>query len=62
LIIIHKYIDRALSGTNYKRPEFQQMIEDSKKPDFNYVLAYQTDRFARNRYDSATYKTKLKKE
>lgn len=59
LIILHEYIDRALSGT--KRPEFQQMIEDSKKRDFNYVLVYQLDRFARNRYDSATYKAKLKK-
>lgn len=61
LIILHEYIDRALSGTNDKRPEFQQMIEDSKKRDFNYVLVYQLDRFARNRYDSATYKAKLKK-
>lgn len=61
LIILPEYIDRALSGTNDKRPEFQQMIEDSKKRDFNYVLVYQLDRFARNRYDSATYKAKLKK-
>ena len=61
LIILDEYIDRALSGTNDKRPEFQQMIEDSKKRDFNYVLVYQLDRFARNRYDSATYKAKLKK-
>ena len=37
------------------------MIEDSKKRDFNYVLVYHLDRFARNRYDSATYKAKLKK-
>lgn len=62
LIILHEYIDRALSGTNDKRPKFQQMIEDSKKRDFNYVLVYQLDRFARNRYDSATYKAKLKKK
>ena len=37
------------------------MIEDSKKGDFDFVLVYQLDRFARNRYDSATYKAKLKK-
>ena len=37
------------------------MIEDSKKKAFKYVLVYQLDRFARNRYDSATYKAKLKK-
>ena len=37
------------------------MIEDSKKKNFDYVLVYQLDRFARNRYDSANYKAKLKK-
>ena len=44
-----------------KRPEFLRMIEDSKKKTFDYVLVYQLDRFARNRYDSANYKAKLKK-
>lgn len=61
LRITHEYIDRALTGTTDKRPEFLQMIEDSKKKGFAYVLVYQLDRFARNRYDSATYKAKLKK-
>lgn len=61
LVVVHEYIDRALSGTSDKRPEFQRMIEDSKKKEFDYVLVYQLDRFARNRYDSATYKAKLKK-
>ena len=37
------------------------MIDDSKKKTFDYVLVYQLDRFARNRYDSANYKAKLKK-
>ncbi len=61
LRITHEYIDRALTGTTDKRPEFLQMIEDSKRKGFAYVLVYQLDRFARNRYDSATYKAKLKK-
>lgn len=59
--VIGEYIDRALTGTTDKRPEFLRMIEDSKKKTFKYVLVYQLDRFARNRYDSATYKAKLKK-
>ena len=59
--IVGEYIDRALSGTNDNRPEFQRMITDSSKRQFQAVLVYQLDRFARNRYDSATYKTKLKK-
>ncbi len=61
LHIIHEYIDRDLTGTTDKRPDFLQMIEDSKKKAFQFVIVYQLDRFARNRYDSAIYKSKLKK-
>lgn len=61
LLVVAEYIDRALTGTTDKRPEFLRMIEDSKKKNFDYVLVYQLDRFARNRYDSANYKAKLKK-
>ena len=59
--IVGQYIDRALTGTNDNRAQFQKMIADSNKKMFNGVLVYQLDRFARNRYDSATYKAKLKK-
>ena len=60
--VIAEYIDRALSGTTDNRPQFLKMIEDSNKKHFDGVLVYQLDRFARNRYDSATYKAKLKKK
>lgn len=59
--IVGEYIDRALTGMNDKRGEFQRMIADSEKKGFQYVIVYQLDRFARNRYDSATYKARLKK-
>lgn len=60
--IINSYIDRALSATKNieKRESFQQMIKDSKKRNFQAIIVYKLDRFARNRYDSATYKAKLK--
>ena len=54
--IVKNYFDNEI-----KRPEFLRMIENSKKKNFDYVLVYQLDRFARNRYDSANYKAKLKK-
>lgn len=60
LTIIRIYADRALSGTNDKRPDFQQMIQDSKKLQFKYVIVYSLDRFARNRQDSAIYKRQLR--
>ena len=58
--IIGEYIDRAISGTTANRPEFQRMIADSKYKTFQAVIVYKLDRFARNRYDSAMYKSKLK--
>jgi len=60
--VIAEYIDRATTGTEAdNRPQFQHMIADSAKRQFLGVLVYQLDRFARNRYDSATYKARLKK-
>ena len=58
--IVEQYIDRATTGTNDKRPEFQCMIADSASGRFESVLVYKLDRFARNRYDSALYKKKLR--
>lgn len=58
--IVGQYIDRALTGRNDDRPDFQRMISDAKKKAFEYVIVYKLDRFARNRYDSAIYKHKLK--
>lgn len=60
ITIIDTYIDRAFSGTNDNRPAFQKMIADSKSRNFEAVLVYKLDRFARNRYDSAVYKAQLK--
>lgn len=60
IVIIEEYIDRAISGTTDHRPQFQRMINDCKHLDIDYVIVYKLDRFARNRYDSAIYKAKLK--
>lgn len=61
ITIVGSYIDRALTGKTDARPQFQKMIADSSKQLFDIVIVYTLDRFARNRYDSATYKAKLKK-
>lgn len=60
-IIVKRYIDRATTASKdtEKRTEFLQMIEDSEKKMFDAVLVYKLDRFSRNRYDSAIYKSKL---
>ncbi len=59
--IVGTYIDRALSAKTDNRPDFQKMIKDSAKKQFNNIIVWKLDRFARNRYDSAHYKSILKK-
>ena len=61
ITIIGNYIDRAMSARTADRPDFQRMINDSEKHLFDVILVWKLDRFARNRYDSAIYKSKLKK-
>ena len=61
ITILRHYIDRAFSAKTDNRPEFQNMIKDSGKRLFDMIIVWKLDRFARNRYDSARYKTALKK-
>ena len=59
--VVGTYIDRALSAKTDNRPDFQKMIKDSAKKQFDCVIVWKLDRFARNRYDSAHYKAILRK-
>ena len=60
-LIVETYVDEAKSATSDKRPAFQQMIKDSDKKLFDVLLVHKQDRFSRNRYDSAMYKNRLKR-
>lgn len=60
LTVVGEYIDRAISGTTDERPDFQRMIADAPKKQFQRILVWKLDRFARSRYDSAIYKHQLK--
>lgn len=60
IILIKTYIDEARSGTSDNREAFQKMIFDAAKKEFDVVIVHKLDRFARDRYDSAIYKKKLK--
>ena len=62
ITIVKHYIDRAVSAKTDNRPQFQQMIKDSERGIFDVIIVWKLDRFARNRYDSARYKTQLKQE
>lgn len=60
--VVRIYADRALSGKRAdNRPEFQQMILDSARGEFDVVIVWKIDRFSRDKYDSVIYKSKLSK-
>ncbi len=38
ILILNTYIDRAMTGTNDNRPDFQRMLKDSSRHEWDYVL------------------------
>ncbi len=60
ILILDTYIDRAMTGTNDNRPDFQRMIKDSYRKEWDYILVYKLDRFSRDKYATAIHKRTLK--
>ena len=60
--LIAEFKDEAISGKTDDRADFQNMISQLLKGNLtvDYVLVHKFNRFARNKYDSALYKKKLK--
>lgn len=60
--LIAEFKDEAISGKTDDREDFQNMISQLLKGNLavDYVLVHKFNRFARNKYDSALYKKKLK--
>ena len=59
IVILDTYIDRAMTGTNDNRPDFQRMIKDSAEKRWNFILVYKLDRFSRNKFESVINRKKL---
>lgn len=59
--IVKTYCDEAISGKTTDRPQFRRMIADAEKSLWTRVYVYKLDRFARNRYDAAMNRSKLRK-
>lgn len=60
ILMVDTYIDRAMTGTNDLRPDFQRMIKDSNKRQWNFVIVYKLDRFSRDKYETTIHKHTLK--
>ena len=58
--LVGTYADRHITGRTDRRPEFQKMISDAEAGLFDVLVVYTTDRFSRDKYDSAIYKRQLK--
>jgi len=61
LTIIHEYCDRAQTGRNDNREQFQLMLADASKHIFDALIVWKTDRIGRNKEEIALNKYYLKK-
>ena len=61
LTIIHEYCDRAQTGRNDNREQFQLMLADAAKHAFDALIVWKTDRIGRNKEEIALNKYHLKK-
>ncbi len=59
LKVLRVYADKALSGRTDKRPQFQRMMRDAEKREFGIVIAYKSNRIARNMLQALQYEAKL---
>ena len=60
IVILDSYIDRAMTGTNDNRTDFQRMMKDSAKKPWDLILVYKLDRFSRNKYEMAIHRKTLR--
>jgi DNA invertase Pin-like site-specific DNA recombinase len=60
MMVVDTYIDRAMTGTNDNRNDFQRMLKDAQKKAWDVVLVYKLDRFSRNKYEMAIHKKTLR--
>ena len=49
------YVDNGWTGTNFSRPEFQRMMDDSKRGRINCIVVKDFSRFGRNYVETGYY-------
>lgn len=54
-VVYHTYIDNGLTGTNFHRPGFQQMLSDIEAGYINCVIVKDLSRLGRNSIDTGYY-------
>ena len=59
ITIVQVYADKAVSGRTDRRSSFQRMLKDAEGGGFDVVIAYKSNRIARNMLSALTYESKL---
>lgn len=59
LKVVDVYSDSAISGKTDKRAAFQRMLRDAEKGKFQVVVAYKSNRIARNMFNAMQYEVRL---
>ncbi len=62
ITVLGVYADKHISGTDFeRRSEFNRMIHDAEKGQFEAIIVWKIDRFGRDREEIALNKIKLKR-
>jgi DNA invertase Pin-like site-specific DNA recombinase len=59
--VVEVYADKAVSGRTDKRSQFQRMMKDAERRKFEVVVAYKSNRIARNMLNALAYEDKLER-
>lgn len=60
-VVVHVYADEAKTGKNDRRPEFQKMVRAIEAGKCDVVIAYKSNRIARNMLQALTYMNRFEK-
>lgn len=58
--VVKVYEERARTGTNFNRPQFQQMMHDAEEGLFSVIVCHKVDRFGRFAVEALNYVERLR--
>lgn len=61
LTVIDVYSDSAKTGKTDKRVQYQRLQRDAKKGKFQYIIAYKSNRIARNMFLALSFESEMEK-
>lgn len=61
LNVVEVYADSAKTGKTDKRTQYQRLQRDAKKGKFQYIIAYKSNRIARNMFIALTFEADMEK-